>query len=221
MNFFQTRRKQNKSPNRPGFTASETWETFFKAQYARKHQVEQNKRADKCNLSNLSTRPALAMIFRDASLSVREAPPPEDDRDELIGKQAAPISLLCASQQPDRDGSAPVRQPADVSLSLCPLVLTCPLSPPPSSVSTAWWRTRRTFLITTSVCGVWETSTALRPSPCSAGRGTGPSWSGTAASRAATPAPWCKTRLFCLFTCSVLALSDPPVSVSPSASTGR
>lgn len=61
------------------------------------------------------------------------------------------------------------------------------------SVSTAWWRMRRTFLTTTSVCGGWETSTAFRPSLCSAGRETGPSWSETAASRAATPALWCKS----------------------------
>lgn len=63
----------------------------------------------------------------------------------------------------------------------------------PPSVSTAWWRMRRTFLTTTSVCGGWETSTAFRPSLCSAGRETEPSWSETAASRAATPAPWCKS----------------------------
>lgn len=51
---------------------------------------------------------------------------------------------------------------------------------------------RRTFLITTSVCGASETSTAARRSLCCEGRGTAPSWCGTAASRAATPAPWCK-----------------------------
>lgn len=59
------------------------------------------------------------------------------------------------------------------------------------AVSTAWWRMRRTFLTTTSVCGVWETSTAPRPSLCCVERETEPSLFGTAAKRAATPALLC------------------------------
>lgn len=62
-------------------------------------------------------------------------------------------------------------------------------------MSTVWWRTRRTFLTTTRDFGVWGTSTAVRPRLCSEGRETGPSWSGTAANQAVTPAPWCKSHL--------------------------